>query len=145
MSAVGAGCPGRAGPSGHHPQYAHVVYLTASKLLGLEGKLEVEAPAKRQRRHGTRGHHEADPLKRNVGKACCQGSNCSGGARRDFKAGDASAKKARTGSRWGQQGQATRLGRALLFRAEGRETRVGLCLPRSQGSGFCLIDKEHGQ
>lgn len=103
MSAVGAGCPGWAGPSGHHPQYAHVVYLTASKLLGLEGKLEVEAPAKRQRRHGTRGHHEANPHKRNVGRACCQRSNCSRGARRDFKAGDASAKKARAGSRWGQQ------------------------------------------
>lgn len=71
-------------------------------------------PAKRQGRHGTCGNDAADLYKGNVGRACCQGSNRSGGAGKDFKAGDALAKHC-----WVRRRQGLAQGRGTKDRPRG--------------------------
>lgn len=118
---------GRQVPTASIYKVAHAGYLAVSPW---KGKLEVELPAKRQRRRGLHGNHAADPYKGNLRRACCQGSNRGSSAKKRFQSKGCFSQallgkeKERVGGKGGQRGQAVRLGRASLFQAEGSKTRV---------------------
>lgn len=148
MQVPGGLAQGRQVPTASIYKVAHAGYLAVSPW---KGKLEVELPAKRQRRHGPHGNHAADPYKGNLRRACCQGSNRGSSAKKRFQSKGCFSQallgeeKARVAGKGGQRGQAVRLGRASLFQAERSKTRVSPCLHTPQGSGFYLTGKEQRQ
>lgn len=129
------------------PKVCYPVYPAVSKLLGLErsrrrcqlrGRGDTGRAATMQHTYtkGTWGGRATK--KRRWGRERFRSRGC-------FSQALLGKEKARAGAKWGHQGQAARLARASLFRAEGRETRAGPRLHGPQGSGVYLIGKEQRQ